>query len=532
MYGFHKKVGLSDNSMRASERKNKTPSEYSNPYFRRGRPNLLWLIQKPKPQGKGKNAKAKVGENGDEEDYEGDTGSVIQDQDDSGQGLRNPRQPLMIAQGERALAKEELSVVHHELQAIRQQQQVISGVIQKIRQEHDQLYQQAAAFQELHNRHENSINAILTFLATIYNRSLDGNQGMANLFANAMPHDLQTQGSVVDVGDFASPGVDSPSAPARRPSRRQPLLLKAPGQGNESSSTRSTPRSNGAPRLQTHTSSSAWPQNRRSTQQNHGSVEEIYDPEPSSGSTSSPNFSAKSPGTEGLPERDIMSFINSTNTKDHNTFINGMDFPQALSHLQTADGQSPLSNSQRANVLQLMAQGNGQGGTNGNNNALTSPNPPPVPNLEHWNATNNDLNFLEKTLKEQDNKVANLSSMLQPLSPSGSIPGLNDSQNYVPPPGDSLDFDQIFNTGEYFGTGPPDFGNGAMDFNSQGDFSFDTPLSGNTQEGFNTGSKDDQDGTIEAVDSSEATTPATLMEDATLQEEPATHNPRKRRRRE
>ena len=48
MYGFHKKVGLSDNSMRASERKNKNPSEYSNPYFKRGRSNLLWLIQKPR----------------------------------------------------------------------------------------------------------------------------------------------------------------------------------------------------------------------------------------------------------------------------------------------------------------------------------------------------------------------------------------------------------------------------------------------------------------------------------------------------
>ena len=48
MYGFHKKVGLSDNSMKASENKRKTPSEYYNKYFRRGRPELLWLIQKPK----------------------------------------------------------------------------------------------------------------------------------------------------------------------------------------------------------------------------------------------------------------------------------------------------------------------------------------------------------------------------------------------------------------------------------------------------------------------------------------------------
>ena len=41
MYGFHKRVGLSDNSMKASERKNKSPSEYYNPYFKRGHPNLL-----------------------------------------------------------------------------------------------------------------------------------------------------------------------------------------------------------------------------------------------------------------------------------------------------------------------------------------------------------------------------------------------------------------------------------------------------------------------------------------------------------
>ena len=60
MYGFHKRVGLSDNSMKASERKNKAPSEYYNPYFRRGHPNLLWLINKPKS---GKNKKNKRDEN-------------------------------------------------------------------------------------------------------------------------------------------------------------------------------------------------------------------------------------------------------------------------------------------------------------------------------------------------------------------------------------------------------------------------------------------------------------------------------------
>jgi hypothetical protein len=46
MYGFHKRVDPSDNSMKASERKNKSPSEYYNPHFKRGHPNLLRLIQR------------------------------------------------------------------------------------------------------------------------------------------------------------------------------------------------------------------------------------------------------------------------------------------------------------------------------------------------------------------------------------------------------------------------------------------------------------------------------------------------------
>ncbi|KFY91598.1 hypothetical protein V500_04585, partial [Pseudogymnoascus sp. VKM F-4518 (FW-2643)] len=46
MYGFHKRVDPSDNSMKASERKNKSPSEYYNPHFKRGHPNLLRLIKR------------------------------------------------------------------------------------------------------------------------------------------------------------------------------------------------------------------------------------------------------------------------------------------------------------------------------------------------------------------------------------------------------------------------------------------------------------------------------------------------------
>jgi len=152
MYGFHKKVGLSDNSMRASERKNKSPSEYANPYFKRGHPDLLWLIQKPKnTTGQGtKSSKGYVrvktedAEN-EPDEYVDDNAGVTRDD-----GPRN-RQLSLIAQ-QQPLPKDQFSNVYRELQAIRQQQQIISSTISKLRREHEQLYAQAANFQEPNRR--------------------------------------------------------------------------------------------------------------------------------------------------------------------------------------------------------------------------------------------------------------------------------------------------------------------------------------------------------------------------------------------
>lgn len=178
MYGFHKKVGLSDNSMRASERKNKSPSEYANPYFKRGHPDLLWLIQKPKntvgqgaKSGKGAvRVKTEEAEDNEVDEY-GDEGLNLH-RDDRGR----PRGQLSLITGGDMMPQDQFAGVYRELQAIRQQQQIISNTITKLRREHEQLYTQAANFQEQHTRHENSINAILTFLATVYNRSLQGGQ--------------------------------------------------------------------------------------------------------------------------------------------------------------------------------------------------------------------------------------------------------------------------------------------------------------------------------------------------------------------
>ena len=566
MYGFHKKVGLSDNSMRASERKNKTPNEYYNPYFKRGKPNLLWLIQKPKPaQGKGKGGvrvkqEEDIIDDDDGEPYDLESSMpTAQGTDNSAPGLRNARQPLLIGQGTTTAPPTELSAVHHELEQIRQQQRIISGVIQKIKQDHQNLYGQAAAFQELHNRHENSINAILTFLATVYNRSLEGQTNIQNLFAGAIPADLQRQGSVVDVGDYNNNNenneTNSSDANLRRHLRRYPLLLNAPpiAPSDEDKSAASSPAPStmsAQQRPQTRSSVAQTPatpmDHLDSTSLNPGSIQATYGQSNSSRSSESPRFSANHNASGSVPETDIMSFINSANANGANLLSNSrLDFPQALSHLETADGKSPLTMNQRNDVLQLMANRNAKAAPNGNttnNNNLMSPNPPdiPVPNIEHWNATQSELDFLEKTLKEQDSKVANLSTMLQPLSPSGAIPGLSDPADYDgldSIPSDALDFDNMFNTNDYFGdaaTGQDlNFGADAVDFGGGADFDFETPNS-NVTSGFGLDGSDDHnvERRFEAVDSSEATTPATTVLDGGGgggQEEEG--NTRKKRRR-
>lgn len=56
--------------MRASERKAKSPSEYWNPFFRKGYPDLLWLIQKPKNQSaNSKKSRGKSEEHEEDDEY-------------------------------------------------------------------------------------------------------------------------------------------------------------------------------------------------------------------------------------------------------------------------------------------------------------------------------------------------------------------------------------------------------------------------------------------------------------------------------
>lgn len=464
MYGFHKKVGLSDNSMRASERKNKSPSEYSNPYFRRGHAELLWLIQKPKnvtSQGGKVKGRAKIENDQNDDDNEDDLIEEIPGNGHATDGRPKSRPQLAIGQGDSALPQSQLTSIRQELQTIRSQQQLISKMIAQIKREHEHLYGQAANFQEQHSRHENSINAILSFLASFYNnRNLQNNdvpQSLANAFAGSIPHE-QASANVVDVGDFSFDDT-----PEQRPFKKQQLLLNAPpksGHGQQLPGAASmSPQSN---RSQARRLSQSF----RSGQYQPGNVEEVFDSEPPSNRPSPNNETAPTPQPSAIrtPQSDILSMIQNTNARRSSASTQANELPAALTSLQNSTGNTLLTPAQRDDMLRLMNDSSNTG-LNTPNSALVSPSTPPT--SKSYNVgladTKAEIDRLADMQAEQDRSVQNLANLLQPLSPTGTIPGIGDGSN-VPPP--ALDLDQIFNSGDYFNDFPAD---GSTDFSGLND---------------------------------------------------------------
>ncbi|OAP61553.1 hypothetical protein AYL99_03756 [Fonsecaea erecta] len=481
MYGFHKKVGLSDNSMRASERKNKSPSEYSNPYFRRGHPDLLWLIQKPKNVG-GPASKRKGKTDNDQNEEEVD--EYVDDSIPADTRVRARPGQITLGNNDMALTQDQFKSVQRELAAIRHQQTQISRMMQQLKREHEQLYGQAATFQDQHNRHENSINAILTFLATVYNRSLQSHesvQGIANLFQNAIPVDTSTQGNVVDVEDYNFKDINLDGSPAK-PFKKQPLLLtNGGGQQPPGRASTLSPRSGNSP----------YPTPKPTSHRNGQAqsvlspkLEEVFDV-----GVHSPNSTTVNQARTDLPSRDMMTVIQNANARNNHAAASpttpAQDFSHVLSNLEAASGTGPLSTAQRADVLRMINNSANQPA--GNDNALINATPPPGPPNFHRRlaSTQADLEHLAKLQAEQDKSVQNLTNLLQPLSPTGSIPGIGDGQNFPPPP---LDIDDFLNQNEYFGDFPSD-GNGNYDFGSTG-------LGGDqlgTADNMNFGYKDDDE---------------------------------------
>lgn len=247
MYGFHKVVGLADGSLKTSEQRSKPPSEYKNDFFIRGMPDLMWLIQKPKNTTK----RSKGRKKGKLEDSDEDVGSDREVMTSSGiiddSGQIQPSGGGYIeappsSQVQSTISKNQVEQILQQLEQLRTHQQIMTSAINRLRKDHTQLYEQSIAFQTLHDRHETSISAILTFLATVYDKSLAGSlnsQTLQHLFQGAVDSS-QNAGQVMGnpgsaMANMGRAGVvGAASGQQRTPFRRRQLMLPPASHANGS----------------------------------------------------------------------------------------------------------------------------------------------------------------------------------------------------------------------------------------------------------------------------------------------------------
>ncbi|KAF3070909.1 Heat shock factor protein [Daldinia childiae] len=459
MYGFHKKVGLSDNSMKASERKNKSPSEYYNPYFKRGHPNLLWLINKPKSGGPKKPIKKR-----EEGEGESDEDVIVADEA-IGHPFPQPttQNRALPAPETGPLQKKELAVVRDQMAALQTRQKQISEAIQRLRQEHNQLYQQAIMFQNMHDRHENSINAILNFLANVFRKSLEEQGGVQNvndLLASIIPNvqmpTAQGQGSVVDLGDWVQQQVPNTSAPVGTPKRQHRLLPPIP----QNQSIKTPPVM--ASTTGTPASFSNYSNQQQSPQMGH--VTEVIDTP-----IESPTPAYLKQELESNPQEGMMKIIQDANTNAGN---HSVDLPNVAAHTSAT-----LTNDQRNRMLSIMSGGHSSATPTPLSSASSPPIPTttspssigipltggipavggrnslspilssiPPPSIQRISQTEEELEQLQRLQSEQAQKLDDLNHLLGPLSPSGRIPGLDDSSAYFD---DNIDLNQYLDPNAY-----------------------------------------------------------------------------------
>ncbi|EKJ78334.1 hypothetical protein FPSE_01439 [Fusarium pseudograminearum CS3096] len=496
MYGFHKRVGLSDNSMRASERKNKSPSEYSNPYFRRGHPNLLWLINKPKS-----GSKAKKGSKGAEGDNDSEDDVANEEVLTSGLGPTAAQPPRSLPAGESQPApKKEMGLIREELSKVRDQQKLILGAINRLQRNNTELYNQALMFQTQHDRHQNSINAILNFLANVFRKTLEdqGNsQNVSDIISMITNQNQQSaqHGSVFELGDYIQQMNPNPYGTPKKARG----LLPAPQQNNRAQAVRSS----STPNRSTPGSTAYQPASHHNHNPEMGHVTELVDNSPSD--TTTPNLRQE---LEANPEERMMSLIN-----EHNKHNNGhgMDIPDAADLVASAP--SALNNAQRNSLANFIA-GQTSAAPSGRSTPASTPvsatpiptptqiptsnshmamptmstsasvSPPPAgsvpppslssimgppmvpPSMNEINSNSIELNNLQRLHSGQDAKISEIDNILGPLSPSGHVPGLSDdTAAYFDP--QATDFDQLFDISQL--SGGHDFADGS-DF----DFAMDT----------------------------------------------------------
>lgn len=441
MYGFHKVVGLADNSMRASEKKNKSPNMYEHPYFRRGYDVLQWLIQKPNKNG-GKRHKIKREA---PEVIEPDSDEEYLD-DGTGQTYAVPGAPGKPYAQSGPLAKTEMGRFREQLAEVQHQQQQVLAMIQSLRQNQQEIMQKAVKVEQMHQRHENSITAILNFLANVFRKSLEGKGGenLSEMLASILPMDGQAipTGTVQDLGELFQQQNGARNSMSPIPQKRQHLLPGIPGQeaapapANSASPGRtgSTPSSPNP-----YATAPARPSSR---------VEEVFDASPSD--TTSPNYLRNE--LHSNPQETMMKIMGDTNAR----MTPGVDLPEVA-----ASTPASMSNDQRQRMLHSMSRRT----VSPANHIAQSPFQPPPPQipvtvplstspvqssppapqtnmslsplqsiprpppLEEVHQQKDQIEEINRRLGQVGDNIDHLASILAPLSPNGHIPGLDMANN-------------------------------------------------------------------------------------------------------
>lgn len=470
MYGFHKRVGLSDNSMRASEKKNKSPSEYAHPYFLRAHPVLQWLITKPNKTGGKKRQKqankdstGAIEQDSDAEEFMDDpTGQYALSDIHPGRNLgRSEAGPL---------AKTEMGKLREQLAQVQQKQQQCLALIQNLQNNQHEIVQRAQKFEEMHHRHENSITAILNFLANVFRKSLEENGGAQNIsdmLASILPqhgpnHAMPTR-SVQDLGmQNLSEYLQQANDPKNRaspsptlPKRPQHLLPGIPGDANASVAADSAL---GLPASPNPYSSSSHQAPR---------VTEVFDTSPSD--TTSPNNIRNE--LQSNPEETMLKIMGETNAR----MTPGFDLPEAA-----AATSARMSSGQRNKMVSSMSRKS----TTPSNNRSVSPFRPPTmpattpipptpstfpppagqpatslspilnnakpPSLQEVSRQQNGISQVEALQRNIGQEINSLAQVVAPLSPNGHINGIDGFQNgvndYFGDPNNSFDFNQYLDT--------------------------------------------------------------------------------------
>lgn len=466
MYGFHKRVGLSDNSMRASEKKNKSPSEYAHAYFLRAHPVLQWLITKPNKTGGKKRQKQANKDSSGAVEQDSDAEDFMDDP--AGQYALSDIHPgRNLGRGEAGpLAKTELGKLRDQLAQVQQKQQHCLALIQQLQSNQNEIVQRAHKFEEMHHRHENSITAILNFLANVFRKSLEENGGAQNIsdmLASILPqhgpnHAMPT-GSVQDLSDYlqqhnSTKNRASPSPTL--PKRPQHLLPGIPGDPNVSA-----PPENalGLPASPTPYSSSSHQAPR---------VTEVFDTSPSD--TTSPNNIRNE--LQSNPEETMLKIMGETNAR----MTPGVDLPEAA-----AATSAKMPSGQRNKMVSSMSR---RTATPSNNRSVSPFRPPTIPattpippttsafptptatqpgtslspilnntkppSLQEVSRQQNGISQVEALQRNIGHDINSLAQLAAPLSPNGQIMGIDGFQNggtdYFGDSNNNFDFNQYLDT--------------------------------------------------------------------------------------